>query len=663
MTNCRLLSFFFAMGLLADGNVSRCDEDERSRVDTFVRQYCVTCHSGDAPEGSLDLTQDTPDLLDAEVRRRWVYFYDRVADGEMPPEGERQPDQADRAEFLKALGSALTHADLESQEVVLRRLNRNEYQNTVRDLFDIYVDLTNVLPDDSVEQGFDTIGSGLYVSAEQMMSYLEAADLVLDEVFGPSQAPARIDQIVNFKDLRSKTTADRVEADGVVLFSGAKTLPMYGVSVRGPASYRLRVEVKAVQSKRPVIMRAEGGVTGRVPAHVAGFFEVPPGELTTIEWTDRAIERDDTFAFGLVGGFPWWSVNAEQYEGPGLFLGDIHIEGPLEEWPRRSYRKLMGDIDPKQGTLQDVRAVLARLLPRAFRRVTDNSDAAPYVRLAQQALERDRPFEDALRRSLKGMLCAPEFLYLEERKHQSDDRHAGAVIDDFALASRLSYFLWSSLPDEELYKLAARDGLHEPSVLQAQVERMLDDPRSARFVESFTGQWLKLRDIDFTVPNDRLYPEYNQLLRQSMLDETHAFFREILTHNHSVQNFIDSEFAMLNGPLAEFYGIDGVDGLAVRRVELPSESLRGGVLTQASVLKVSADGTRTSPTLRGAWVLKNLFGDPPAPPPPTIDAIEPDIRGATTVREQLALHRSHESCNRWPIVQSTLRDSRLNCST
>ena len=206
--------------------------------------------------------------------------------------------------------------------------------------------------------------------------------------------------------------------------------------------------------------------------------------------------------------------------------------------------------------------------------------------------------------------------------------------------------MWSSLPDEQLLSLADRGELQKPEVLRAEVERMLSDPKSERFVESFTGQWLRLYDLDFTVPDQNLYPEYSQLLRQSMLGETHAFFREVLDHDHSVNDFIDSDFAMLNKPLADFYGIDNVKGLEVRRVQLPDDSVRGGLLTQASVLKVSADGTRTSPVLRGAWILKHLYGTPSPPPPPTIEAIEPDIRGATTIREQLAKHREHESCNR-----------------
>lgn len=611
------------------------------QLSPFLKEHCETCHSGKEPEGGLNLERVSRDLGDAEIRRRWVSLYDRVSQGEMPPKSADPPDAASKTQFLKSLEASLTRADLAHREVVLRRLNRREYESTVRDLFGIFVDLQNVLPDDAPDQGFDTTGSGLSISAEQMVLYLEAADLVLDEVFGPPKAPRRIDQTVNIKDLRSRSTADQLLPKGVVLFSGAKSLPLYGMSVPSPGRYRLTVEVKAVQSKQPVIMRVEGGVTGRVSAHVAGFFEVPPDKITTIVLTDRAIETGDTFAFGLVNGFPFWKVRAEDYKGPGIFLGDIRIEGPLEEWPRKSRQDLLGQIDPENATPEDLRGLLLRLMPRAFRRSIDDTQLTRYVGLGQQALKEGQPFEKALRRSLKGILCAPEFLFLEEPV--ADDSR---FIDDYALAARLSYFLWSSMPDQELSTLAERSKLHEPEVLKAQVERMLKDSKSGRFIKHFTDQWLKIRDFDFTVPDRRLYPEYNQLLRQSMLDETYAFFREILEKNLGVHNFLDSDFVMINRPLAEFYGMDAVTGLEVRRVHLPETSSRGGVLTQASVLKVSADGTRTSPVLRGAWILENLFGTPSPPPPPTVGAIEPDIRGATSIREQLAKYRSHQSCNR-----------------
>jgi hypothetical protein len=612
-----------------------------SQLTPFLMQHCFACHTGDTPAGGLDLQTYSRDLDDEDVRRRWVYVYDRMAGGEMPPKSETQPATDVKSNFLQTLGDSLSRADLANRKVILRRLNRREYENTIRDLFGIYVDVKRLLPDDAAAQGFDTTASALSLSAEQMVLYIEAADVVLDQVFGPAEQPETISLTGNFATARRGTdSSERKLQDGVVLFSGAEFLPLYDMSLPGKGLYRVRVKVRAEQSETPVVMHVLGGNTGAVAAHTVGFFEALPGRVTTVEFTDRNPERSDCFAFGLVGGYPWWKVDEKEYQGAGLFIGDIEIAGPVEPWPPLSRAQLLDNVDPTKGTLDDIRRILSRQLRRAFRRDTDGTEVNPYVALASQALDEGQSFEKALRRGLKGIICAPEFLFLEERP-AADQR-----ISDFALASRLSYFLWSSMPDRELFSLAGRDELHRPEELRAQVERMLADPKSERFVESFTGQWLRLRDIDFTVPDRNLYPEYDQLLRQSMLDETHAFFRELLDRDDTVQNFIDSDFLLINQPLAEFYGIDGVKGLHTRRVERPRDSMRGGILTQASVLKVSADGTRTSPVLRGAWILKHLYGTPSPPPPSTIDPIEPDIRGATTIREQLARHRAHESCNR-----------------
>jgi hypothetical protein len=643
-------------------------------LESFFKSRCFDCHGENLTEGGLNLRNLSRDLTEAKRVHYWTLIHDRINAREMPPKQAEQPSDAAREKAVESLAALLTEADRATREVGLRRLNRSEYENTVRDLFGIYVDSSRLLPDDEVEQGFDTTGSALSLSAEQMVLYVEAADLVLDQVFGPPQKPKMINKTVNFATTpRGAGSSERKLPDGVVLFSGAKHLPLYDMSLPEPGLYRVRVKVRAEQSQSPVVMHVLGGNTGSIAAHTAGFFEALPGKVTTVEFTDRSPERSDCFAFGLIGGFPWWSVNVDEYKGPGLFIGDIEIEGPIEPWPPLSRAKLLGDVDPAKGSLDDVQAILLRIVPQAFRRATNAADVQPYVALARQALDEDLSFEAALRRGLKGILCAPEFLFLEESFNRvpgthangsgprasgsgsrvSDsptdarpDGHAVKRIDDYALASRLSYFFWSSLPDDELVALAKHEQLNKPAVLRAQVERMLDDPKSDRFVMSFAGQWLRLRDIDFTVPNQLLYPEYSQLLRQSMLDETHAFFREILERDHSVQNFVDSDFVMINQPLAEFYGIEGVKGLNIRRVDLPRDSVRGGVLTQASVLKVSADGTRTSPVLRGVWILKHLFGTPSPPPPPAVAAVEPDIRGATTIREQLAKHRDHESCNR-----------------
>ena len=349
--------FAFVGSLLAGCNLAAATEDSiHASLKSFLQQHCFACHSGERAESGLNLETCSADLADAEIRRRWVHLYDRVATGEMPPRTESAPPDLTKQQFLAVLGEELTLADAATREVVLRRLNRDEYINTVSDLFGIYVDLRASLPDDAVDQGFDTIGSGLSLSPEQMVLYLEAADLVLDEVFGPSQPPPQINKTLNFRDLRSRDTADRIDEDGVVLFSGAKSLPMYGFAVRGPAAYRLTIEAKGIQTDRRIIMQVEGGVTGRIPGHSAGFFEVSPDKVTTIEVIDRAVESSDTFAFRLVGGYPWWSVKTDEYGGAGLWLGNITIEGPLEEWPRPSRVSLLGNVDPKQGTVDDVQS-------------------------------------------------------------------------------------------------------------------------------------------------------------------------------------------------------------------------------------------------------------------------------------------------------------------
>ena len=386
---CLPLLFMIA---LAGSDRLRAEETLPGQLQPFLNKHCVACHAGERPEGGLDLKTLSVDLSDANVRRRWIFLFDRVAAGEMPPKEEERPDAEAKARFLKHLGDALTAADRAGREIVLRRLNRREYENSVRDLFDIHADVSRLLPADSVDQGFDTTGSALSLSAEQLALYVEAADLVLDQVFGPPAAPKSVQKTVNIKDLRSKTTADQVLDDGVVLFSGAKSLPLYGASVKGPATYRLRIQVKAVQSERPVIMKVYGGMTGRIPGHIAGFFEVPPGKMTTIELTDRAVEGSDTFAIGLVGGFPWWSVDAESYKGAGLFVGDIQIEGPLEKWPPPSRERLLGDVDPAKGSIDDIRAILSRVVPRAFRRSLAKDEIEPFVALSKQALDEGQSF-------------------------------------------------------------------------------------------------------------------------------------------------------------------------------------------------------------------------------------------------------------------------------
>ncbi|MCS7467043.1 DUF1592 domain-containing protein [Stieleria sp. ICT_E10.1] len=615
----------------------------------FTESHCVGCHSGESPEGDFSFDRLDFDLSSEETTRRWIRVHDRVVAGEMPPPDEATPDALESAAFTAALAKELVAAETRRGDVVLRRLNRHEYQNTVRDLFQIQITV-NGLPDDSSTGGFDTVGEGLAVSAEAMAAYLEAADQVLDAVFGEGAPPRRIRHETNLLeqvDWRGRPQLEnqigkmfRRTDDGLVIFQSGycPTNLVNFARLRAPAgTYRGTMRVRAVQSDQPVTLRIYGGdtIVNRAERHLVGYYDVAPGQWTTIEFTDRLVEDGGTFQPKCYGTRDT-RKDADTWPEPGIEIGDIVIEGPLEEWPPPGRARLLGDLDLETAGRDDAEQILQRLLPLAFRRPIEPTEADAYLELFSSAVADGRSFESALRVSLKAVLCSPDFLFLNEP--------GTSQISPHALASRLSYFLWSTMPDDELMKLAQDGSLRQSDVLAEQVERLLASPKASAFTENFAGQWLDLREIHFTEPDANLYPEFDELLRISMVQETERFFDEILANDLSLVNFVDSQFSFLNGRLASHYGIEGVDGQAFRKVQLPPDSPRGGLLTQASVLKVTANGTYTSPVLRGAWILENILGQPTPPPPDNVGSIEPDIRGATTIGEQLAKHRDLQSC-------------------
>ena len=380
------------------------------------------------------------------------------------------------------------------------------------------------------------------------------------------------------------------------------------------------------------------------------YFEMSPTEFREFQYEAR-VPKGKTLWLSPYRAVPEMPNERAMIGGICAVIEWVEIEGPLhEQWPPRGHQLLYGDLplqpaNPKApaGDLRvvssqpetDARRLLAAFLPKVFRRPLTDEEVTEHLELVKEQMQKGRRFDEALRAAYKMALCSPRFLFLPET--------VGAL-DDHALASRLSYGLWSTAPDDELYSLAAQKKLHEPATLRAQTERMLASPKAKGFTQNFLGSWLNLRDIDFTQPDTKLYPEFEQYLQQSMVAETGSFFEELLTRNLSVRNIVHSDFAMLNERLAEHYGISGVKGEQIRKVDLPPDSRRGGFITQGAVLKVSANGTSTSPVVRGAYVLDRILGTPPDPPPKSVPAIEPDIRGATTIREQLDKHRNQPAC-------------------
>jgi hypothetical protein len=363
------------------------------------------------------------------------------------------------------------------------------------------------------------------------------------------------------------------------------------------------------------------------------------------------------------------------FTGPGIACDYLDVEGPLHDtWPPTSHRRLFGDLpiqlfdakanagvrppirnserqlfmgknrpDPVEGLwtvattapLADANRLLADFLPRAFRRPVSEAVRKQYSSRVAERLKSGDSFETAMRWAYRAALCSPDFLYHVE---------PAGRLDADALACRLSYLFWSSMPDEPLTARARAGKLDGAEAIRAEVDRLLADPRAERFIEDFLGQWLKLRLIAANDPDQKLYPEFNKYLQDSMTLESRAYLRELLDKNLPVEYLVKSDFAMLNGRLAAHYGLPPISGTQVRRVPLPPGMPRGAFLTQAAVLKVTANGTTTSPVPRGAFVMDRLLGQPPAPPPPNIPAVEPDVRGATTIRDQLAKHRNNATC-------------------
>jgi hypothetical protein len=484
-------------------------------------------------------------------------------------------------------------------------------------------------------------------------------------------------------------------AVGMLVGRHGEHSPEMGFSTLFAGPYRMRVstwsftwdkgEVGPIDSSQTLVLRAHRAERQQNEGRLLAAFTAPslaPREHEIIRWLDprEALVMDpasiDLWRFRDRG--PWTGT----YTGPGIALDWVEVEGPIyESWPPESHERLFGGlpiaawpadataIPPRREALvqnhalyrphcgpghdfpaatltppletvhssdpaEDARQLFAAFMPRAFRRPVAAEEIEPYVALVLERLAAQECFEDAMRRAYVAILSSPEMVLIP----------AGNNGDQFTLASRLSYWLWNSPPDEDLLRLAATGTLAEPQVLHAQIDRLLADPRSDRFIEDFTDQWLELRRIDDTAPDSKLYPEYGFLLHEGMVAEPRAFLRELITKDLPIRTLVNADFAMLTQRLAEHYGIAGVDGVGVRRVPLPPGSHRGGLLTQAAILKLTANGTVTSPVKRGAWVMDRLFDSPPPPPPPGVSSIDPDTRGATTIREQLALHRNNAGC-------------------
>ncbi len=589
----------------------------------------------------------------------------------------------------------------------LRRLSRVEYANSLKDLLDLpHLELAEMLPPDGLAHGYPKSAKALDFSHVMVTRYLEVADHALWRALAQrakslpretiraelksvegvrktlqtlfvqlkhtSAIPlvgTKIDPTLevhpgNFKKRQPGYVKDPApHFDGVATFLNSRSnhnIVLKPFKVKQSGYYILRVRGWGLLNDHGKLLpgdRTETVAFYAKSGRLLGRCDLPPNKPTTSEvkvWLneDEPIEylaiSTTNEKFQIPAKLrPTW----KRHKSYGIGLQWFEMDGPItEQWPPESHRRLLGNLKLEPTRRQangwgyrvvtkkpiaDARRLLRRFAERAYRRPVKDSDLLLPMKMVRPRLRRGEPFVDALFAGYRAILTSPEFLLLKEKPGR---------LDAWALASRLSYFLLNSPPDAELRKVAASGDLLQDKVLRRQTERMLNDPRSARFVEHFLDYWLDLRNIRLTEPDENLYPQHNGLLTESMEEETRAFFTEMLKSDLGASHVIDSDFLTINQRMAELYGIKNVQGSHIRKVPLPKDSERGGLLTQASLLKITANGTTTSPVVRGTFVLSRLLGDPPPPPPPSVPAIEPDISGATTIRQQLAKHRSVPLC-------------------
>lgn len=644
----------------------------RKGVEPFLKQYCLSCHQPPKPESNLDLTKLDWDLVNGPDGETWHDILNRLNRGEMPPAKAKQPGEDAHQAVVRLIDAELKRLvaarGATGGRVVLRRLTRYEYNNTMRDLLGIDMDFARDLPPEPASKdGFRNNGSSLGMSPLQLETYLEAARAALAKtiVTGPQPKVYRSHAEKSAKKSGKNQVASNNLGPSGVFLAVASDFPRSGevlVRVRAGAHVpegagypRLRVSL-GVRADTLASSRTLGEADVVDPIATPGTYEfrgriedfpLPganpkfPGLLVTVE----NIYAEGTSAAPANGKNKGKAAPAPAAAQPSIEVKSVDFEGPLyEQWPPAHHTRILFPSDHVKDEKAYAREVLARFIGRAWRRPATDAEIALHLTLFDKVRPKFASFEEAMRETLAMVLTAPEFLYLVEARAENSKK---LPLTDYELAARLSYFLWSTMPDETLFRLAATGELRDPDVFARQVRRMVADKGSWEFVRHFADQWLDLGSLERVAVNPEYYPNFDDRLKVEMRRETEHFFAEILHKDLSALNLIESDFAMLNRPLARHYGIPGPKGLAFERVPLRPEHNRGGLLTHGSILLGNSTGEDSHAIRRAVWLRDRLLNDPPAPPPPDVPDLkknEPNL-AALPLRKQLEVHRTKSACN------------------
>ena len=619
-------------------------EDFAKSVSPLLTATCAQCHNAQRASGGFDLSSLSANLLTTTTsivqhRTDWEKILRRVQAGEMPPPGAAKPPEAVLRAFANTIQAALDRADASIKpdpgRVTARRLNRNEYSSTIRDLLGVDFRAEKYFPTDDSGDGFDNIAEILSVSPVLMENYLSAAERIARWAISTEIPPKPIVDEYQQRDRKiRRVDSSTVEAVHRVEYSGDYTvrfgLPGERAPNGKPVTLNLWMDGKLLAS-REIETKPSGLVYFDPYSEEEVKVYLPVGDHVF-----RAGFTNDDFVKTLAA--------ADLYNNKkNKFFNSIIFLGPFPTTVEKESRKRVLVCDPESGRacLERILSTLAR---RAYRRPVSARETASLLRFVDLAKADGHSTERGLQLAIQAMLVSPHFLFRIERDANPTDPSQAHPISEIELASRLSYFLWSSMPDDELLGLAESGKLRAPGNLRREIARMLADPRSNALAANFAGQWLETRNLDVVEPDTRKFPEWNAELRDAMKAETTLFFENILKENRSISEFLNANYTFLNERLAKFYGVEGVTGPEFRRVALTTDQ-RGGILSHASVLTVSSYANRTSPVIRGKYVLSNILGSPPPPPPPDVPNLDEAGVGTTgSMRQQLEKHRENATC-------------------
>ncbi len=655
--------------------------DYKTLGKAFVEKYCSKCHSSEDPQAELVLTRfsDSDSIL--RERKIWMNVMKQVQSASMPPKEESTPSVSESEKFVEHIKAIFDHADRnakpEAGRVTMRRLNRLEYKNTIRDLIGVDFDPTSEFPSDDIGYGFDNIGDVLSLPPVLMERYLDAADGILARAITPDPpAVPKRHLSSQYTEPASADVAAKLIENG---YRRLDTSTKEGIEL-GPIHTQYQWDASGEYTFRTKLYGVSSdaqNVQGVILLHgkdlpnpssdaeldsISGNFPRPARILKTFEVTAKAADQAQVIEVNIPALANRDRVMVGQLKKPEgqsakLYIEHLALDGPLDTRPE-SHRRLLA-VTAGKSVPEQTREALGRFMRKAYRRTVEPEELEKLSQWVDQMTAGGEKWEAAMQIAMQAVLCSPKFLFRVE----PDDRPASADIrslDAFAVATRLSYFLWSSMPDDLLLEAAEKGTLEQE--LASHIHRMLADERSSALIQSFSTQWLQIQRLESFAADTQSFPSFNAKLKSAMLRETELFFESVLRENRSVLELIDTNYTFLNETLAKHYGIadtvgnwmgqpaskpDGkpIQGDTFQRVSLQDRN-RGGLITQASVLAVTSNPTRTSPVKRGRWILEQFLGAPPPPPPPNVPELPSKSEDVSTasLRKRMEVHRQNPAC-------------------